>query len=556
MATEHERDTYEYEEQQEREAMMRLSYQPMKRWYLSRADLVEAHGPFPLFWQDLKTWGPYRDVNRLYMRSTDSKGDDDVPATAPVPNEADAKVVKRKSRWGDADPVPEAIPASAEKAADTPAPASAPTKRRSRWEPIEGEEPSAAPKKRSRWAPVGAAGADPSTYLTAEEQQSIVLRAKLDDLARKMATVAQDAAIIEKDPNRSPSPPPQYDSNGKRLNTREMRMRAVYERQRMDVMDQLVKVNPLFKPPPEYLKMKLQRKIPIPYKEYPTYNFMGLIIGPRGNTQKRMEKEYNCRIAIRGRGSGKEGKRSIHNDDHEDLHVFITGDKEEDVERAAKMITNLLVPVDDMTNEHKQRQLRELARIQGTLRDDDYCLACGEQGHRQFECPNRDKTFKAVKVKCEICGDTSHPTSDCTMKATDKAAYDAEFSSFMEQLGEGSGSIISHNTIQIVPDKSAPIPATIAAAVPGAPIGSTPETAYQVPTAAANYAATAAAYQWDAQQQWQQYYAAYYAAGWTYHNGVWYDATGAAQTSSDGSANYSYKTPTLSTKADAAKRDS
>ncbi len=27
----------------------------------------------------------------------------------------------------------------------------------------------------------------------------------------------------------------------------------------------------------------------IPLKRYPGYNFMGLIIGPRGNTQKRMQ---------------------------------------------------------------------------------------------------------------------------------------------------------------------------------------------------------------------------------------------------------------------------
>lgn len=32
------------------------------------------------------------------------------------------------------------------------------------------------------------------------------------------------------------------------------------------------------------------------------YNFIGLIIGPRGNTQKRMQSETNTKIAIRGRG--------------------------------------------------------------------------------------------------------------------------------------------------------------------------------------------------------------------------------------------------------------
>ena len=34
---------------------------------------------------------------------------------------------------------------------------------------------------------------------------------------------------------------------------------------------------------------KFSNKIYIPQNEYPGYNFIGLIIGPRGNTQKRMQ---------------------------------------------------------------------------------------------------------------------------------------------------------------------------------------------------------------------------------------------------------------------------
>jgi hypothetical protein len=34
---------------------------------------------------------------------------------------------------------------------------------------------------------------------------------------------------------------------------------------------------------------KFSSKIYIPINEYPGYNFIGLIIGPRGNTQKRMQ---------------------------------------------------------------------------------------------------------------------------------------------------------------------------------------------------------------------------------------------------------------------------
>ncbi|KAF0719137.1 Aste57867_1251 [Aphanomyces stellatus] len=528
-------DVYAREELQEREALMRTTFQPMKKWFLSKPEYAKKYGTIPLFWQDLKTWDSYRDVQRLFLKSSE-EGFEAEPASEQPSSEIyqldQSKDVegptkrRRKSRWGE-------VPESGD---SEPAPTST---RKTRWGAIvESTEEELPKKKASRWAPVGAAGVDGvSSHLSAAEQQSIVLRAKLDALALKMATVAQDAAIVGRDPNRSPSPPPVYDAQGKKLNTREARMRAIYENERMDIIGQLVEVNPLFKPPPEYLKARLQRKLPIPIKEYPTYNFIGLIIGPRGNTQKRMEKEFNCRIAIRGRGSVKEGSKGkkLTSDDHEDLHVLITGDREEDIERAAVEVARLLEPVDDTNNSHKQKQLRELALINGTLRDDDYCHICGEKGHRQWECPNREKTFKPVEVRCSICGDTSHPTSDCTQKgdAQEKAIIDKEYLSFMEQLGESKPNVISHGNSAPAESKSAET------GMQGTPaFGTTPETAYPPPNAGGYGYYTQG--QWDQQQLLQQqwaasstdlsaYYAQYFAAGWTLQNGVWYDASGIAQ---------------------------
>jgi splicing factor 1 len=67
----------------------------------------------------------------------------------------------------------------------------------------------------------------------------------------------------------------------------------------------------------------------------------GLIIGPRGNTQKRMQRETNCKIAIRGRGSVKEGISKDPKYDYgedEELHVLITGDTQEDVSHWCSII--------------------------------------------------------------------------------------------------------------------------------------------------------------------------------------------------------------------------
>ncbi|OMO75923.1 hypothetical protein COLO4_25791 [Corchorus olitorius] len=239
---------------------------------------------------------------------------------------------------------------------------------------------------------------------------------------------------------RSPSPEPIYDNMGIRINTREYRARERLNKERQEIISQILKKNPAFKPPADYRPPKLQKKLYIPMKEYPGYNFIGLIIGPRGNTQKRMEKETGAKIVIRGKGSVKEGrlqqKRDLKPDpsENEDLHVLVEADTQESLEAAAAMVEKLLQPVDEVLNEHKRQQLRELAALNGTIRDEEYCRLCGEPGHRQYACPSRTSTFKS-DVSCKICGDGGHPTIDCPMKGSTGKKMDDEYQNFLAEVG-------------------------------------------------------------------------------------------------------------------------
>lgn len=156
-----------------------------------------------------------------------------------------------------------------------------------------------------------------------------------------------------------------------------------------------------------------------------------------------MERETNTRIAIRGRGAKKDGKRVAEgqtmdgNDD--DLHVLITADNKIDLEKATKMIHKLLVPIDDSKNMHKAQQLRELAVLNGTNRNDVACRACGEAGHRIYQCPSRTgPAWTPANVRCGVCGDRSHPTSDCPSGQKTggmrQAKVDHEYNNFMAAL--------------------------------------------------------------------------------------------------------------------------
>ena len=54
--------------------------------------------------------------------------------------------------------------------------------------------------------------------------------------------------------------------------------------------------------------IRVSDKVSIPQDDHPEINFVGLLIGPRGNTLKSMEKDTGAKIIIRGKGSIKEGK--------------------------------------------------------------------------------------------------------------------------------------------------------------------------------------------------------------------------------------------------------
>lgn len=101
----------------------------------------------------------------------------------------------------------------------------------------------------------------------------------------------------------------------------------------------------------------------IPQEEHPEINFVGLLIGPRGNTLKSeysistflwllikflfflsaMEKETGAKIIIRGKGSVKEGKvgrkdgQPLPGED-EPLHAYITATNPEHVKKAVERV--------------------------------------------------------------------------------------------------------------------------------------------------------------------------------------------------------------------------
>ncbi|GMH33986.1 hypothetical protein BSKO_01820 [Bryopsis sp. KO-2023] len=337
-------------------------------------------------------------------------------------------------------------------------------KRRNRWGPIESEVvqvvESGKKKRRSRWETADDTGTlaivpkfpkeltlpggirvTLPPHLTGEpvhtDPELKALHERFGETNRKIINNELD---IPPEHERSPSPEPVYDRNGVRLNTREVRMKDRLMQQRNEIIEELIMKDPNFKPPADYKPQKKSRKIYIPQKDFPGYNFIGLIIGPRGNTQKRMQKETNTKIAIRGKGSVKEGAARDPKYDYgedEQLHVLITGDRQEDVDEAANMIEKLLQPVDEERNEHKRMQLRELAALNGTLKDDQTCYLCGDSGHRSYECPKKAPDVYKLPTHIQQKVDELYQKDVVRVRPEEAGKLDNEYQSFLAEVGGG-----------------------------------------------------------------------------------------------------------------------
>ena len=80
--------------------------------------------------------------------------------------------------------------------------------------------------------------------------------------------------IIDLYSSRSPSPPPQYDNFGRRVNTREYRYRKRLEDERHKQIEKAMKIIPNYHPPADYRRpTKTQEKVYVPVNDYPEINF-------------------------------------------------------------------------------------------------------------------------------------------------------------------------------------------------------------------------------------------------------------------------------------------
>ncbi|KAI1501071.1 hypothetical protein F5X99DRAFT_212105 [Biscogniauxia marginata] len=133
-------------------------------------------------------------------------------------------------------------------------------------------------KKRNRWGDAsenkaaGLMGLPTAIVanMTSEQLEAYTLHLRIEEISQKLRI----DDVVPADGDRSPSPPPQYDNHGRRVNTREYRYRKRLEDERHKLIEKAMKTIPNYHPPQDYRRpTKTQEKVYVPVNDYPEINF-------------------------------------------------------------------------------------------------------------------------------------------------------------------------------------------------------------------------------------------------------------------------------------------
>ena len=274
-------------------------------------------------------------------------------------------------------------------------------------------------RRKSRWGsenPTGRLIGLPTAItapMTSGQLEVYALHVRIKEIHQKLRI---DNLVLADRDRRSASPSPQYDASGKRVNTRERRYRERLENERHALVETAMRTIPKYRAPNGYRPQRagqhaFMEKVYVPVDDFPGLDFIGQLVGPRGRSLADMNAQSGANIVIRGKGSVEEGKgRSYHHDQLEPLNCLVTANNQDKVDKAKALIQSVIetvVTTPEHANERKSQQLRDLAVINGTFRDDE--------GRRQGSAA-RSLRMAAPSVVCHICSGFGHIARDCSAR--------------------------------------------------------------------------------------------------------------------------------------------
>ncbi|KAL7116258.1 hypothetical protein ACP275_04G231500 [Erythranthe tilingii] len=196
-------------------------------------------------------------------------------------------------------------------------------------------------QRKTKWGP------DPAADNTVRKGRALAYQTRINQISQQLTLGALELEDNEDSLSTSEF---QYEkASDHQLSKEESEL---LELERREIIGEILKLNPTYKAPADYKPILKEAKVPIPIKEYPGYNFIGLVFGSASDTHKRLEKETGAKIQVYGTKADTGVKVQVTptdgkeiDDAYEDLYIHVSADTFEKIDAAVSLIELLVTPV-------------------------------------------------------------------------------------------------------------------------------------------------------------------------------------------------------------------
>ncbi|TYH04575.1 hypothetical protein ES288_A08G017600v1 [Gossypium darwinii] len=193
-------------------------------------------------------------------------------------------------------------------------------------------------QRKTKWGP------DPTQDAAVRRGRALAYQTRVDQITQQLKSGNLDAGDTEDSP---------FVSQNMVKSTSDTQLESekleLLEIERREAIGEILKLNPSYKAPADYKPLLKDATVPIPVKEYPGCNFVGLIFGPGSDTKKRLEKETGAIVQVYGIKANTGEKVEISTPDgnetqdaYEELYVHLSADTFEKVDGAVALIELLV----------------------------------------------------------------------------------------------------------------------------------------------------------------------------------------------------------------------
>lgn len=173
--------------------------------------------------------------------------------------------------------------------------------------------------------------------------------------------------------------------------------------------------------------VKIAVKVAVPVRDHPKFNFVGKLLGPKGNSMKRLQEDTMCKMAVLGRGSMRDRKKeeelrasgdSRYAHLFEDLHVEIStfaapAEAHARIAYALAEVRRFLVP--DYHDDIRQEQMWEMQALTSTPTQGPAGDQISPNGVTDMDTSNDERTdLEALGMDCSGTADKSDSNQSST----------------------------------------------------------------------------------------------------------------------------------------------